>query len=173
VWEAIRQRWQAAGVRARPGVAGADIDAFELRHDVRLPAEIRGLYAQADGMDLGDWDEELLRFWPLAEVGPVPALLAGARGIPDYGGMESSLPGAASYFVFADHSIWVHVYAVRLSADLSAACPVVWIAGGEAWEVLAPSFREFLRLYVEDPQQVLFPGARQAEPGAAPDHGGG
>jgi hypothetical protein len=171
VWQAIRKRWQAAGIAPRPGATASDIDAFERRHGVCLPVEVREFYAHLDGVPPGAWDEALLRFWPLAEVGPVPVLLSGCRGIPDYGGIERSLPEAASYSVFADPSIWVHVYAVRLSADPSAPRPVVWIAGGDTWEVLAPSFGEFLRRYAEGPQQVLFPGARPAEPAAAADRG--
>jgi hypothetical protein len=157
VWQAVRKQWRAAGIDPRPGAAAADLDAFERRHGVRLPSDVRAFYAEADGMPPGAWDKELLSFWPLAEVGPVPVLLAGCRGIPDYGGIEASLPDAASYFVFADHSIWVHVYAVRLSPDPMAACPVVWIAGGDRWEVQAGSFGEFLRRYAEEPQRVLFP----------------
>ncbi|HEY3838826.1 MAG TPA: SMI1/KNR4 family protein [Bryobacteraceae bacterium] len=156
MWQSVRERWQAAGVTARPGAAAADINAFERRNGVCLPADVRAFYAEADGMPSGTWDEELLSFWPLAEVGSVPALLAGCRGIPDYGGIEASLPEAGSYFVFADHSIWIHVYAVRLSPDPLAACPIVWIAG-DRWEVQAGSFGEFLRRYAEQPQQVLFP----------------
>jgi len=44
VWQPIRQRWQAAGIDARAGVAASDIDAFERRHGVRLPAEVRARY---------------------------------------------------------------------------------------------------------------------------------
>jgi hypothetical protein len=47
---------------------------------------MRAFYAEMDGMPPGAWDEELLSFWPLAEVGPVSVLLAGCRGIPDNGG---------------------------------------------------------------------------------------
>src|SRR5262249_56739482 len=42
------------------------------------------------------------------------------------------------------YPIWVHVYAVRLSDDPSAPCPVGWIAGGDTRDVVAPSFGEFL-----------------------------
>src|SRR4051812_24722815 len=36
----------------------------------------------------------MLSFWPLPEAGPVPAVLSGCRGIPDYSGIERSLPDA-------------------------------------------------------------------------------
>ena len=93
----------------------------------------------------------------MSQVGPVPEKLAGCRGIPDYGGIVSALPEADSYFVFADHSIWVHVYAIRLSADPDSRTPVVWIADGRTWAPLAASFGEFLERYAADPWSVLAP----------------
>ena len=51
------------GVRAyrdhRDLLAAPDIDAFERRYGVRLPADVRAFYAEADGMPPGAWDEEL------------------------------------------------------------------------------------------------------------------
>ena len=100
-------------------------------------------------------DEHLIAFWPLAEVGPVPVLLAGCRGIPDYGGIEAALPDAGAYYLFADHSIWLTVYAVRLTPDAADPAPVVCIQGGADWREVAPSFGEFLRRYSEDPWSVV------------------
>ena len=167
MWESILRHWQRAGISLNPGAPARAIDDFERCYGVRVPAEVREFYAHSDGMPSGTWDEELLSFYPLAEVYPVPVVLpTGHRGLPDYNGIERSLPDAASYFVFADYSVRCHVYAVRLSADRAAACPVVWIAGGDKWEVQTASFGEFLRLYAEDPGQVLFPGTTQSEPGS-------
>ena len=158
MWESVRTRWQLAGVRPRPGAISGEIDAFEQRYGVRLPYEMREFYSESDGMPCGEWDNEQLSFYSLAEVYPVPVVLpSGKDGVPDYTGINFALPDAASYFVFADYSFRLHVYAVRLSADPSAACPVVWIAGGDRWEVQAGSFGEFLRRYAEEPGQVLFP----------------
>lgn len=166
MWELIRRHWQRAGISPNPGAPTGAIDDFERAYGVNMPAEVREFYAHADGMPSGAWDEEQLSFYPLAGVYPVPvALPRASRGIPDYNGIENSLPDAASYFVFADYSIQCHVYAVCLSVDRFAACPVVWIAGGDKWDVQAASFGEFLRLYAEDPGQVLFPGAKHASPG--------
>lgn len=155
MWESIRERWHAEGVIPSPGAASSDIDAFEGRHGVRLPDEVRALYSEMDGFPVDTWDEAFFRFWPLAEVDTVPVLLSNFRGSPDYGGIERTLPDAASYFVFLDLSIWLIVYAVRLTADPSSACPVVRISGGDDWEVKAASFGEFLRLYVEEPDSIF------------------
>jgi hypothetical protein len=153
--EAAVRRWEAAGVAPRPGLSDPHLDAFERRCGVRLPAAARALYRRADGMRPGAWDEALVAFWPLAEVGAVPALLAGCRGIPDYGGIETALPDAGAYYLFADHSIWLTVYAVRLTSDAAGPAPVVGIRGGADWGEVAPSFGEFLRRYAEGPWSVV------------------
>lgn len=155
--ELIRRRWQALGIPVRAGLSPEALGAFERRYGVRLPEDVRRFYRCMDGMEYGSTDEALYCFWPLAEVGTVPEKLAGFRGIPDYGGIEDTLPEAESCFVFADHSIWVHVYAIRLSADPSAPAPVIWIADGQTWAPLAPSFGEFLERYAADPWSVLAP----------------
>ena len=169
MWESIRRRWESADISVLPRAVEAELEVFERRYHVRLPSAMRSFYGDVGGMASGAWDEELIRFWPLSDVGPVPELLSRCRGIPDYGGIEQSLPGAGSYFVFADYSIWLHVYAVWLSAELLGPSPVVWIAGGDTWEHLAVSFGEFLQRYAEDLRRVLFPGASLAEPDAPAD----
>lgn len=156
MWESIRERWHAEGVVPSPGAASSVIDAFEQRHGVRLPAEVRAFYSEMDGFPVDRWDDAFVRFLPLAEVDTVPVLLSNFRGSPDYGGIEHSLPDAASWFVFLEHSIWLNVCAVRLTTDLAAACPVVWIGGGDSWNIQAESFGEFLRRYAEEPYDALF-----------------
>jgi len=155
VWESIRERWHAEGVVPSLGAASSDIDAFERRHGVRLPAEVRAFYAEMDGLPVDTWDEAFFRFLPLAEVDSVPALLSDFRGSPDYGGIERSLKDAASWFVFLEHSIWLVVYAVQLTTNPSSACPVVRISGGDDWEVKAASFGEFLLRYAEEPSNLF------------------
>jgi hypothetical protein len=155
--ELIRQRWQALGVPVRDGLLPEAIRDFERRYHVRLPDDFQRFYRCIDGMEYGSTDNALYCFWPLSHIGPIPEKLAGCRGIPDYGGIESALPEAESYFVFADHSIWVHVYAIRLSVDPDTAAPVVWIADGQTWAPLAASFGEFLERYAADPWSVLAP----------------
>jgi SMI1 / KNR4 family (SUKH-1) len=155
--ELIRRRWQALGLPVRDGLSLEALHDFERRYHVRLPAGFESFYRCMDGMEYGSTDEALYCFWPLSQVGPVPEKLAEFRGIPDYGGIESALPEATSYFVFADHSIWVHVYAIQLSADPGAPAPILWIADGQTWAPLAASFEEFLERYAGDPWSVLAP----------------
>lgn len=76
LWQTISQHWHSIGIANPPGATDADIDAFERTHGVRLPAEIREFYSHVDGMSLGEWDESLIRFWPLSEWNVVPVAFA-------------------------------------------------------------------------------------------------
>jgi hypothetical protein len=151
----IRDRWRALGVTVRDGASAACIADFESRYRIQMPFALRQFYELMDGMEVGETDEELNSFWPLHDVGTVPEKLSDFRGTPDYGGIEHILPEAASYFVFADHSIWLQVYAVRLSThgdrdDVYAIC-------GKLFERIAPSFADFLGQYAKDPKAVMYP----------------
>jgi hypothetical protein len=151
----IRRRWLSLGIVVRPGLSETQLQAFEQRHGVRLPAELRAFYRFMDGMEYGCMDEALHCFWPLSEVAAVPGRLSGCRGIPDYGGIESALPDAESYYVFADHSIWLCLFAIRLSADPVHSAAVLCIGDGRTWAVVAPSFGVFLERYMADPWSIL------------------
>jgi len=143
----IRAHWERASAHADPGASETVLAAFEARHEVRLPAAFRALYRAMDG-NMGD--ENLTRFWPLAEicrVSDVPEV-ADAPG-------ESSAE-ASNYFVFADYMIFSHVYAVRLTTD-GRDGPVWWVLGSRQQVEIAPSFEAFLRAYSENPDSILFP----------------
>jgi SMI1 / KNR4 family (SUKH-1) len=157
VWNLIKEQWNGAGIPHRPGVTEEELTGFEHRYGVLLPFEIRDFYSHVDGMNSDSIDEAFIRFWPLSEIGPVPTLLSEWRGIPDYGGIEKSLPDSESYFVFADHSIWLNVYAVKFTSKPTMECPVVYIGRGDYWKTMTSSFTAFLKRYADNPRTVLMP----------------
>jgi hypothetical protein len=152
----IQDRWETLGTEPRIGVSATEFDSFERRHSVRLPTSVRSFYEFVNGMEEGQTDDELISFWSLARLDTVPALLSDFRGIPDYGAISDKLPESPSYFVFADYSIWCHIYAMRLTDDPGQPADVVWISG-DLWYPLSSSFEAFLRSYAELPLNVLFP----------------
>src|SRR5262245_47170382 len=119
--------------------------AFEKRHGVRIPEFIKFFYLDTD---VSQYGKDLISFWPFSEIAPVPDTLSTFRGSPDYGDIEFSLPGASSYFVFADWSIWCHVYAFQLTKDQNQLAPVVWIGNGKTWRTISTSFESFLQSYL-------------------------
>jgi cell wall assembly regulator SMI1 len=90
---AIRER----GAELGRGASEEEIAAFEARHGVHLPPEVRRYFAEVNGFaqGRGEMDAELVSLWPLSEV----------RLLSDEA-PESTVPEPERYFVFGDWSLW-------------------------------------------------------------------
>jgi hypothetical protein len=138
----LRARWAAEGAEVPAGVTGEAFAAFETRHGVRLPADMRSFYTAMDGN--GPWytvDDHGVCFWPLERVRPL------SDEQP-----EAAAPGDERLFVFADLLIWSHAWAVRLEPGAPAA---VLRVGDNAHEEIAPSFGAFVERYARDPRLAI------------------
>jgi hypothetical protein len=133
----VLDRLRAEGIEPLPPCSPEDLLAFERRHGVELPHDLRAWYAATDGMEYGP-DEHGLWFLPLAELAPAA---------PDWGSAEA-LDG---YFVLVDYMIRSHVYAIRLRGGPDE---VVRLAE-DAPEPVAASFAEFLEAYLERPDSLF------------------
>jgi len=151
--DAIVTRWHATTAWPEPGATRARLDAFEGQYGVTLPPMFRALYERVNGTH---GDENLVRFFPLDEIKPLPAedTIARQTKLP---WRERALPNPATYFVFADYMIFSHVYAVRLSEGGVQTDSVLWVLSPTQYEEIAPSFEAFLRMYGSDPEAILFP----------------
>lgn len=149
----VVEYWKSQGVQPNPPGASAEIDEFATRHGLSLPEEFRAFYEYCDGSY--GMDEALNTFWPLSEIDTVPATLSDFCGIPDYSAISRHLPNAHNYFVFADHSIWVCVYAIRLTEDSNAANPVIVINDGRSYDTVADSFTAFWNKYLAMPGEMF------------------
>jgi hypothetical protein len=158
----VRAHLRAQGVEPNPGATAEAIARAEIRLGFQFPEDFVEFYRAIDGSEsVGD---SLFKLWPLAEVGSVPDVVAPYRGIPDYGQISQTLPGAGDYFAFADCLIWSHVLAVRLR-PATCGTPVVWICGS-AFAYVAPSFAKFWSLFLEEPDVVLWARGADVLPGA-------
>lgn len=142
--EIVRLRWAALGLALRSGVDDSAVAQAEVRLGVRLPAGMVALWKAVDGMAPGDWDDQLLRFWPLQEIGPV--------GL-DVLGLDSA--AHCQLFLFADWSLWAHAYAVDLGHGPEWGS--VWLIGGRLPLKIAGSFAEFVELYLSNSDRLFAP----------------
>ena len=136
----------AQGLTPDGGAPETDIVAFERRYGIRLPDDMRAYFARVNGVVGGRdgvWDDEMIALWQLQHVRPLSEEVE-----------HCQTPEAERYFVFADWSIWAHVYAVRLSA--SVAETPVFITYNPQIERVTASFDEFLRGYLGRDPHVLF-----------------
>lgn len=164
---ALRERWRQRGILHEPGASEAECAAFEQHYGVTLPPDLRAYFTTLNGTVSGAYgmdDDDLLGFWHLDEV----------RTLSEQG-VESG-PEAARSFVIADHSIWVHAFAVQLTPIPGAPTPVVADIGQPLTRV-AESFTEFVEEYLARNLDVLYPdplsASPAAEPGVAADTGPG
>lgn len=146
----LAAEWGLMDVRPNTGETRLAIAAFEDRFRLSLPAEVRAFYERFNG--LLDMDSDLNRFWSIGELAAVPAALDS-----DFRGIAAHLPHADEYFAFADHSISVFIYAVRLAKDSSTSGPVVCIAGGDSFDKMADTFADFWDRYLATPGRILLP----------------
>lgn len=144
--------WTAQQLALSEGVTEANIRSFESRYTVRLPGDVRDYFARVNGhVQRGgvDADREGFAFWPLERVEPLPSVCAQFR-VP--------IPLVESpefYFVFADYLQWSWAYAINLGSTNST----VIFVGATDGKVVAGSFADFVRLYVED-SEALYPKGR-------------
>ena len=152
----LDQHWNTSGVATLSGNDPEVVDALAQRLCVHLPNDFRDFYTFCNGIE--STDNGLNAFWPIEEIDSVPTKLSGYTGIPDYSQIVDNLPNAEDYYVFADHSIWVCVYAIRLSNEPNTPTPVIWIGDGRSYDTIANSFAEFWLRYIALPDdKCLWP----------------
>jgi hypothetical protein len=107
---------------------------------------MREYFLTVNGMGpLNVVDDDLFNFLPLQD------LITIAEQLPD---RCSKFAEASNYFIFADHSIGLPSYAIRLSSNANDANPVASVFsdfGALEVEVFFDSFSDFVNHYLDDP----------------------
>jgi len=144
----LRDYWAAQDVGSGVPVSETELVAHERRYSVGLPSDLRAYFLKINGMARHeerelDWDEDLIRFYPLFEFRPL-----------DEEWPDTAVCGARELFVFADRCIWDWGYAIRLSGETGG--DVCIVSGDEPVRV-ACSFSEFLERYLARDKAGIFP----------------
>lgn len=153
--ERLTKHWNLEGVFPDARVTTDAIATFENRFTLTLPPDVRAFYQRFNG--LLEMDGDLNRFWPIDELDTVPAIVEPYSGTLDFSGSANSLTNPDRYFAFADHSIWVCVYAMHLSGNSDSDTTIVWIADGTTFDILADTFAGFWELYLTAPDRIVAP----------------
>jgi hypothetical protein len=133
----LRAHWLERDIIPPGGVSQGRLREFESRYGVRLPPDLRDYYLTVDGMGTRNrMDEDLFTFWPLDDVAPASSELG-----------DDVMDDASSFFVFADYSICVSCFAIRLSSSGTDE-PVVSIWSDIKQYVAATSFADFVERYL-------------------------
>lgn len=140
------ERWQTHGIPRPAGAGVTAIQAFESGHNVVFPADMRAYFLAVNGMgERETWDDDFFRFWPLQELVTI------ADDLPD---RSTGFPDANRCFMFADCSIGLPTFAIRLSADETALTPVASVfsdRGAFKVQYIFDSFTDFVNGYLSSP----------------------
>lgn len=147
VGESLRRHWSSHNVDINAGVSEAELNSFEEKYCIILPADLRDYFSCVNGMPPQVVDDEMIRFWMLDEIKPLPQT---APAFSD----STYIQNPESLFLFADYSIWAHAYAIRLPKAPTGSNEV-FIIGGDSPILLCKSFSEFVDNYLSDKNLVF------------------
>ena len=116
----LMDRWSADGIKLPAGATDADIQRFEARCGVRLPADMAEYFRTVNGMGtrgpIDLMDSRQYCFWDLDSVVNIVDEL-GDTAIEEY------LPNAREFFIFADECVCIKYVCINLaSADNAVIC---------------------------------------------------
>jgi len=110
-----------------------DIQAFEQRSNVRVPADLREYFQRLNGIDAAPG---FFRFFPLSRLIALKS--------PSFATFETD-----RYFVFADYMMGTWYYAIYLGEDQFLQNRVI-LPDLPGPPILASNFSEFIELYLTD-----------------------
>ena len=146
-FERLRAKWQDRGILAPTVADDTQIAEFERRYRVVLPEDVRTYFATVNGTVEGRLsmdDDDLIGFWHLDQV----------RTFAEE--QIADVADASSIFAFADQSICVYTYGVRLCDDAAAPTPVL-ASVGSSHVVVSQSFVEFIERYLHGDRSAIYP----------------
>jgi hypothetical protein len=140
------------GVACDAGVSQQRIAEFEHRNNVRMPPDFKSYFTTMNGT-AGGYGSGIVRFWDLDDVksvadeipGDTPPMAAVIQSAYD-----EPIDGAADYFVFADASHEIQLYAIHLSPSGHGQGEVVLLDGSQPIRV-SDTFAQFIDLYINSP----------------------
>lgn len=140
IYQRLRNAWLKSGVPTNVGATPREIQAFESRYCMRLPAQFRAYLSTVNGMAGGATDESLISFLPIDKIDVVP----NSADLHSKAGVE---------IVFAEYLIFSHYYAMRVTKNGDQ--DGVYAADGTNQARISSSFDEFLYAYLSCPETVI------------------
>jgi len=146
--EKLKEALASENIATSMSVSDEDIMFFQSKNKVLLPKDLVKYFKHINGTN-EEYDNRFFRFYSLNQFKSINEELINWSGLPDYSGIVNTLKEYSSYFVIADYSFHMFVYAIHLSNSDNYENEVLVISGDE-YKKIANSFSEFIELYFED-----------------------
>ncbi len=121
------------------------VEKVERDYALRLPGEFRDYLLFASPVEQA-WDKELVIWWPIERLRPMPAEYQKPVGDPEVAAT------AASWLFFADFSDWSWAWAINCGEGEQRG--QVALIGGEPDRIVADSFSNFVERHFTDPNSL-------------------
>lgn len=141
--ERLKAYWISFGARVGSGASPEAIEAFETRNGVQLPDDLRDYFLVVNGLEEGEWDEEMTEWYSLVRW----------ERLTETGWNSDGIQDPESYFLFADYSLDALGYTARLSPNKSDPNFIMRLGGKP--ELIAESFSRLIEAYLADPTTLL------------------
>jgi SMI1 / KNR4 family (SUKH-1) len=148
----LKSIWEEKKIRSEWTVSESDILKFETDRNVKLPEDFRSYFKLINGMD-EEVDNDFFEFYSLNKVDDVVNLL-GNYGTPRHGESIVRIRNPKNCFVFADYSINLIAYAIRLN-DVDSKRNEIYAICGDVYKIIAESFLDFISLYLDDSDELI------------------
>jgi hypothetical protein len=148
----LKAIWERRKIRSEWTVSESAILKFETDHNVKFPEDFRSYFKLVNGMD-GEVDDGFYEFYSLDKVGNVVTLL-GDYGTPRHGESIAMIKNPENCFVFADYSINLIAYVIRLN-HIDSERNEVYAICGDVYKIIAKSFSDFISLYLENSDDLI------------------
>ncbi len=129
------------------------INLFEFRNKLIIPDDLLAYFKLTDG-EIDDYNVDMFTFYKFDEFKSVKEEVGDYGGTPNYTNIVNTLPFHEGCFIFAEYSIFVSVFAIRLY-DSKTEVNEIYSIIGDQYKIVANSFTEFINLYREDFSSIL------------------
>ncbi len=129
------------------------LELFEVKNKLILPEDLIAYFKLSESQ-IDSYNVDMFTFFKFDEFKSVEEEVGDYGGVPDYTNIVNTLPSYENCFVFAEYSIYVMVFAIRLYVSSSTHNEVYAICG-DKYKLVAKSFDEFISIYNKDFSDVL------------------
>lgn len=135
-------------------VSDIQITLFEYKYKILLPEDLKLYFKSINGTH-GKYDDNFFCFNSLDQFRNIDEELSDWDGIPNYKNLVNTFEQHKNCFVFCDYQFHVFSYAIRLYTKETIKNEVYAVCG-EKYKLIADSFTDFLKLYLNQSQKLQF-----------------
>ncbi len=144
----LQYRWDLPAAARYVKITDDDMLLFRSTKNLTIPADLAEYFKILNGAD-DEYDEKFFKFYSFEQFESVDTKFRNWGGAAEYRNIVNTLEKPETCFVFADYTLHLFSYAIRLYEDASK-INEIYIICGDKHKIIAHSFHEFITIYLAD-----------------------